>query len=226
MTSSSKNPLLPIFEAEAEKFRALAPALTGAEMSDFFDAVTKGNLSCTRAFLDKYPKLVNQPVINSAAPLIRAAYYQQLEVARVLLAKGADADTKDLSDWTALIYAARNGQLEMIDLLLEHDAVIDRKVESSGLTALMYAIFMDKTEAVRLLLERGADAGEKSVQGKTALMYAREFERPEIVALFEDQQRRRDEAAADAAAKVAAQATLEKLKTRRPKQSPFKKRPA
>ncbi|MCE9507219.1 MAG: ankyrin repeat domain-containing protein [Alphaproteobacteria bacterium] len=201
-----------------------APTPSENELDVFFDAVTKGNLSATRAFLDKHPSCVNQPIINSAVPLMRAAYYQQLEVARILLVKGADPNIGDLSDWTALIYAARNGQLEMIDLLLEHGAAIDRKVESSGLTALMFAALMGQDEAVSLLLEKGADAGVKSIAGETALGFAKREGYPQAVVLLKEWQQRKERALADTRAQASAAARLEKLKTRRPKQSPLKKK--
>jgi ankyrin repeat protein len=202
-----------------------SPPPSEKELDEFFNAVTIGNLSGTRAFLDKHPACIDQPIINSASPLIRAAIYQQLEVVRVLLAKGALADTKDLSDWTPLIYAARYGQTEMLDLLLEHGASIDMKIEASGLTALMFAVLEDRSDSVRLLLEKGAAADQKRNDGRTALMLAKERGEPEIVALLEEWQQRKERELADARAKISAAAILEKLKNRRPPQSPFKNSP-
>jgi ankyrin repeat protein len=197
------------------------------EVDDFFDAVTKGNLSGTRAFLDKYPSCINQPIINSAPPLIRAVIYKQIWIVHVLLSKGADADAKDLSDWTPLIYAAREGQTEMIDLLLQNGASIDMKIESSGMTALMFAVCEDRSDSVRLLLEKGATLDETDNNGKTALTRAKEGGKLKTAALIgkwqEMQQQRLSDGVAELRAKELAAAQLEKLKSRRPPASPFKK---
>ena len=57
---------------------------------------------------------------------------------------------------TALIIATKNGDLETVKFLLEHDAKVDRKDED-GRTALMHAVDIAEVEIVRALTDFGAN---------------------------------------------------------------------
>jgi ankyrin repeat protein len=192
------------------------------ELDLFFAAVTEGYLEIAGAFLDCYPACVNQPVINGAPPLIRAALYKQVDMACFLLARGASADGADLSGWTPLIYAVREGNTRLTGILLNYGASIDLKCDS-GLTPLMFAVYEDQIDAIRFLLERGAAVDEKSKDGKTALMIAKEKGKPGAAAVLEQWVEARLRLHAEEKAKVQAARQLERLQSRRPKQSPFGK---
>jgi ankyrin repeat protein len=86
-------------------------------------------------------------------PLMLAAINNQLELAKVLIARGADVNREG---WTPLHYAATKGHREMMRLLLENDAYIDSE-SANGTTPLMMAAFSTSPLAVKLLLEEGAD---------------------------------------------------------------------
>lgn len=58
--------------------------------------------------------------------------------------------------WTALIWAARNGQTEIVRLLLDGGANVNA-ITKDGFTALVHAIDNGHQETAHLLLERGAD---------------------------------------------------------------------
>ena len=92
---------------------------------------------------------------NSAGEtaLMFAAINNQLELAKVLIERGADVNRQG---WTPLHYAAAKGHREMIRLLLDNDAYIDSE-SSNGTTPLMMAAFSTSPLAVKLLLEEGAD---------------------------------------------------------------------
>ncbi len=87
------------------------------------------------------------------SPLMLAAINNQLELAKVLIARGADVNREG---WTPLHYAATKGHREMMRLLLENDAYIDSE-SANGTTPLMMAAFSTSPLAVKLLLEEGAD---------------------------------------------------------------------
>ena len=57
---------------------------------------------------------------------------------------------------TALTLAAREGSCEIIELLLKHGAAINL-LDANGTTALFAAVEADKEEAVKLLVDKGAD---------------------------------------------------------------------
>jgi ankyrin repeat protein len=89
----------------------------------------------------------------SETPLMLAAINNQLELAQVLIERGADINRKG---WTPLHYAATRGHREMMRLLLDHDAYIDSESDN-GTTPLMMAAYYASPLAVKLLLEAGAD---------------------------------------------------------------------
>jgi ankyrin repeat protein len=42
--------------------------------------------------------------------------------------------------WTALMFAARNGHLEIVEKLLEHDSKTLTQTDTNGITALIHAM--------------------------------------------------------------------------------------
>ncbi len=86
-------------------------------------------------------------------PLMLAAINNQLELAQLLIERGADVNKPG---WTPLHYAATRGHREMMRLLLDNDAYIDSE-SSNGTTPLMMAAYSAPSLAVKLLLEEGAD---------------------------------------------------------------------
>ena len=74
-------------------------------------------------------------------------------------------------DCTPLMEAASSGFVEIVKLLLQHDADITAQ-SSSGNTALHYAAIGGHQDVVRLLLEHGANIEEHNENGHTPLMEA------------------------------------------------------
>jgi ankyrin repeat protein len=83
-----------------------------------------------------------------------AAFKHNKAAVAAMIAKGAQVNRKG---WTALHFAAAAGDLEIMNMLLEHHAYIDAG-SPSGLTPLMLAAREGMEDAVKLLLEQGADA--------------------------------------------------------------------
>lgn len=67
---------------------------------------------------------------QEVAPLHSAAAGRHLEIARMLLDRGADVHAVQAGDFTPLHSAAQNGQLELVELLLIHGA--DPQALSAG----------------------------------------------------------------------------------------------
>ena len=86
-------------------------------------------------------------------PLMLAAINNQLDLAKILIQRGADVNKPG---WTPLHYAATRGHREMMRLLLENEAYIDSP-SANGTTPLMMAAYYASPLAVKLLLEEGAD---------------------------------------------------------------------
>lgn len=87
---------------------------------------------------------------------------------------GSDPDARGARGWTPLIAAARNGHIEVVDLLLGRGVSPDR-TNPNGTTPLMYA----KTHAfasgdfsvMDALLKAGADINAVDAAGLTVLDY-------------------------------------------------------
>ncbi len=112
--------------------------------------------------------------------LMLAALKGRLDLVEPMIKKGADVNK---TGWTPLHYAASNGHLPVISLLLENHAYIDAE-SPNGTTPLMMASMYGSPEAVKLLLEEGADPLLKNQQGLTALQFAQNANRVDAVKLI------------------------------------------
>ena len=118
-------------------------------------------------------------ILNSKdeSALMLAALKNHEALAEKLIKKGADVNK---TGWTPLHYAASNGNMAIISLLLENNAYIDAE-SPNGTTPLMMAAMYGTPAAVKLLLEEGADPQLKNQQGLTALQFAERANRLDAV---------------------------------------------
>jgi ankyrin repeat protein len=133
--------------------------------------------------------LINWPKVNVEArtaqdesPLMLAALNGLTEICSQLIAKDADVNKPG---WTPLHYAATNGHLDIMSLLLENYAYIDA-ASPNGTTPLMMAARYGTPSAVKLLLEAGADPMLKNDQALSAIDFAQGVSRLESAALIAD----------------------------------------
>jgi ankyrin repeat protein len=137
---------------------------------------------------------VNRRGRNSRSPLVAAVsglgvetdLDQRLEVARILIAAGADVNAREPSSGlTPLYYAAGMGTTHsepMMQLLLAHGADV-RAVAMQGVPLLTAAAGSGDRGAVQLLLDRGADVNATD-KGGTALAAAAYGGHLEVVLLL------------------------------------------
>ncbi len=85
--------------------------------------------------------------------------------------------------FTPLIYAAGNGCLEVVELLLANGAEVNLQNNYGG-TALMNAADRGHLETVKLLLANGAHVNQRSYDGGTTLMCAALMGNLEVVKLL------------------------------------------
>jgi ankyrin repeat protein len=86
----------------------------------------------------------------------------------MLEGNSALANAKDEDGKTALYYAARNGDKETVELLLEYNADVNAATEK-GFTPLYWAVDYGHKDVVKLLLEGGADPNVMTFTGETPL---------------------------------------------------------
>ena len=140
-----------------------------------FVAVSEPSPKVAGVLID-WPKTDVEPrTKEDESPLMIVAHKGDLELARRLVARGAHVNK---TGWTALHYAATNGHLTLIRFLLEQNAYIDAEAPS-GTTPLMMAAHYGTPEAVKLLLDEGADPMLKNLQGLTAIDFANRATRKE-----------------------------------------------
>ena len=94
-----------------------------------------------------------------------------------------DADVNK-TGWTPLHYAASAGHVQIIEYLLEHSAYIDAE-SPNGTTPLMMAAMYGSPEAVKVLIQAGADLHLKNQLGLSALDFALRGQRQNSKELIE-----------------------------------------
>ncbi len=114
-------------------------------------------------------------------PLVFAAYQDDLEEVRQLLASSPDVNVRDkATHMTALDQAVEHSNGEMVHALLLAGAWVNARSET-GSTALMYLREKAGPEMVRELISAGALVNERSEAGNTALLNALSLSNSEAV---------------------------------------------
>jgi len=131
--------------------------------------------------LIEWPKTDVEPrTAQDESPLMIAALRGETDLVARLIQRGADVNKPG---WTPLHYAATNGHLAIIRLLLDKYAYIDAEAPN-GSTPLMMAAQFGPPVAVRLLLDEGADPLLKNPKGQTAIDFANLAQRTESAELI------------------------------------------
>ena len=154
-----------IFESAAlgrvERVRELLkknPELVKAFSSDGWTALhlNFGNLEIVKLTLDSGADIdaVSRNKF-AATPLQGAAAMKNIDLARLLVARGANVNCRGEEGGSPLHEAAGSGQLEFAKLLLDHGANVNGK-DDNGKTPLIIALEYKQTEMARFLREHRA----------------------------------------------------------------------
>ncbi|XP_048104360.1 caskin-1 isoform X4 [Alosa alosa] len=83
-------------------------------------------------------------------------------------AKRLNVNFQDADGLAAIHYAALNGNMELISLLLENQAAVDIR-DQKGMRPLHYAAWQGKTEPMKMLLKAGSSVNSQSEEGQIPL---------------------------------------------------------
>ncbi|XP_034073897.1 ankyrin-3-like isoform X5 [Gymnodraco acuticeps] len=115
--------------------------------------------------------MVNRATESGFTPLHIAAHYGNINVATLLMNRGAAVDFKARNDITPLHVASKRGNGNMVRLLLERGSKIDARTKD-GLTPLHCGARSGHEQVVEMLLDRGAPILSKTKNGLSPLHMA------------------------------------------------------
>lgn len=157
------------------------------ENAEFIKSVESGDLQKVAEMLTNSPKLINARNKQGRAALTISVLRRDLEMMKLLLAKGADVNVRDndTRGFTPLHWSASGGYLDCAELLLANFADIHAKTHA-GWCSLYYALRLDgnspmNKEMAELLYFHKADVNIRYEGGRTLLHFAAMKTRPEAL---------------------------------------------
>lgn len=100
-----------------------------------------------------------------------------------LLSKGSDVNGRGMHGMTPIMSAARGGHLKVVELLVAQGADVNSHNDSGSV--LMWAVDSGNDELLSYLLRSGADVGWTNALGSSALDFAREQKKTNVLRLLE-----------------------------------------
>lgn len=118
--------------------------------------------------------------MNKSRSIIESVIMNNFDDFNEFLERGDDIFVRDREEDTLLHFAAINGRLEFIDLLLAKGLDI-HAFNYRGHTPLMAAIEYDRVDSIEHLLKNGDDINFVSEHGDTAFNIAKSFKKQNVV---------------------------------------------
>ena len=146
-----------------------------------FVSITSKNIEIVKMILDAGIRDVH---LNGLAwkppPLLMALKEKQMEIAKLLIEKGARVDVFD----AILMGNQDNDQLDMIQMLILRGADVTKRHQYWNITPLFYAMDHNLDDIVKLLISHGADTSMKDFDGNSLLHLAVKDQKIGIVKTF------------------------------------------
>ena len=159
--------------ADATVEEAVAPEKAGPpdpRGEPLWRAIRKHDLAAVESMLKQDKSLIDVRGVGGATPLMYASLRGGEDCMRLLLDQRADPNLRNGVGATALMWAA--GDPGKLRLLVASGAQVNAASEESKTPLMIAARLEGNTDAVSLLLEKGAEVNAKDIQGGSALMQA------------------------------------------------------
>ncbi|ORX59112.1 ankyrin [Piromyces finnis] len=133
---------------------------------------------------------INMTNIHGNTALTWACREGYTDIAKLLLAHGADPTIINNAKYKALTYACKNDHEEIVKILLDSDIDnkddlgINLKSGTYNYTPLIYACKIGNEKIAKALLENGADVNIQNIDGDTALIWACKNQHQSVVELL------------------------------------------
>lgn len=113
---------------------------------------------------------------SGVTPLLSAASRGHVEIATLLIERGANLHAVNHAGMTALMRAAFEGRTELVALFLERGVPVNQ-ADRIGASALMHAVGRrgDRREIIRMLQAQGADPDQRTTIGSSPRIVADEL---------------------------------------------------
>ncbi|XP_060525269.1 ankyrin repeat domain-containing protein 2-like [Cylas formicarius] len=98
-----------------------------------------------------------------------ACFNGNMEIVKLLINRGADKESRNVSGQTPLIVASLKGHPDVVDYLLNVDASIHPYCHQRR-TALHYACKKKHFKVVKILIEHNANVNSRDISGNTPAM--------------------------------------------------------
>ncbi|MBN1797740.1 MAG: ankyrin repeat domain-containing protein [Spirochaetales bacterium] len=159
-------------------------ALHASDVNDeLFQAVKNNNVRLVKKLINKLDDiniLVDFTILDlyegmghstKGTLLMWASYNGHVDIAKLVIEKGAYTDAADENGWTALMYACRMGHSKIVQLLITYGASVNVR-DNYQSTALIFAAMKGDLKSVEVLIENSAFIDAQDNNDWTALMYS------------------------------------------------------
>eukprot|EP00397_Hematodinium_sp_SG-2012_P003136 GEMP01003144.1.p1 GENE.GEMP01003144.1~~GEMP01003144.1.p1 ORF type:complete len:746 (+),score=158.05 GEMP01003144.1:128-2365(+) len=155
------------------------------DSTPLYNAVLNGRMDLTIRLIDAKADVrkVNQEPVHWR-PLQAACFRGSLELAKLLLGKGALADEPSYSEegYSAIHCAVHSGKVGMVGLLVKHGAGVERSA-ANGDTPLLLAIQLGRVHVCNELMDAKANVN-RMVGGKSMIHWAAEMNDAEAIEML------------------------------------------
>ena len=117
----------------------------------------------------KFGLNANTPDKEGHTPLTLALINKQRDAAQVLIKRGADVNAHAADYITPLHFAAHQGDIDMVKMLVSYGAQTDTAIVNNGYTPLHWAVIQGHANVVEFLLQSGARTDMPDKKGQTQL---------------------------------------------------------